>query len=83
MDGGAWQATVHGVAKSRTQLKRLSMGIIVSYQCYISFIGSLYKKKTFLLLSGTSEVYRCKGMQDTMSNLFSNGSITKNSDNYS
>ena len=25
MDKGAWQATVHGVAKSRTQLKRLSM----------------------------------------------------------
>ena len=25
MDGGAWWATVHGVAKSRTRLKRLSM----------------------------------------------------------
>ena len=25
MDRGAWQATVHGVAKSRTRLKRLSM----------------------------------------------------------
>ena len=24
MDRGAWQATAHGVAKSRTQLKRLS-----------------------------------------------------------
>ena len=24
MDGGAWKAAVHGVAKSRTQLKRLS-----------------------------------------------------------
>ena len=24
MDTGAWRATVHGVAKSRTQLKRLS-----------------------------------------------------------
>ena len=24
MDGGAWEAAVHGVAKSRTQLKRLS-----------------------------------------------------------
>ena len=24
MDGGAWWAAVHGVAKSRTQLKRLS-----------------------------------------------------------
>ena len=26
MDGGAWQATVHAVAKSRTRLKRLSSG---------------------------------------------------------
>ena len=26
MDRGAWQATVHGVAKSRTHLKRLSTG---------------------------------------------------------
>ena len=25
MDRGAWRATVHGVAKSRTRLKRLSM----------------------------------------------------------
>ena len=25
MDGGAWRATVHGVAKSRTRLKQLSM----------------------------------------------------------
>ena len=24
MDGGAWQAAVHGVTKSRTQLKQLS-----------------------------------------------------------
>ena len=26
MDGGAWWAAVHGVAKSRTRLKRLSSG---------------------------------------------------------
>ena len=25
MDGGAWWAAVHGVAQTRTQLKRLSM----------------------------------------------------------
>ena len=25
MDRGAWRATVHGVAKSQTQLKQLSM----------------------------------------------------------
>ena len=27
MDGGAWQAAVHGVAKSQTRLKQLSMNI--------------------------------------------------------
>ena len=27
MDGGAWQATVHGVAKSQTQLKWLSFSV--------------------------------------------------------
>ena len=30
MDRGAWQATVHRVTKSRTQLKQLSMHIHVS-----------------------------------------------------
>ena len=28
MDGGAWQATVHRVTKSRTQLKQLSTHIL-------------------------------------------------------
>ena len=28
MDGGAWWATVHGVARGRTQLKPLSMYIL-------------------------------------------------------
>ena len=27
MDGGAWQATVHGVAKSQTRLKCLSFSV--------------------------------------------------------
>ena len=30
MDRGAWRATVHGVAKSQTQLKQLSMQTCVS-----------------------------------------------------
>ena len=33
MDRGAWQATVHGVAKSRTQLKRLSTYVTPSTSC--------------------------------------------------
>ena len=31
MGRGAWRATVQGVAKSRTQLKRLSMHVYVMY----------------------------------------------------
>ena len=31
MDRGAWQATVHSVAKSRTQLKQLSMHACMFY----------------------------------------------------
>ena len=30
MDRGAWQATVHGVAKSRTRLKQLSIHTYVA-----------------------------------------------------
>ena len=44
MDRGAWPATVHGVAKSQIQLKRLSMlacavlqSSIVSTQKYANF----------------------------------------------
>ena len=33
MDRGAWQATVHGVEKSRTQLKRLSTHVTPSTSC--------------------------------------------------
>ena len=33
MDRGAWSATVHGVTKSRTQLKWLSMQGVVIYPC--------------------------------------------------
>ena len=35
MDRGAWWATVHGVAKSQTQLKRLSM-----QACTLSDLGA-------------------------------------------
>ena len=32
MDGGAWWATVHGVAKSRTQLTSLSLSFYKRYK---------------------------------------------------
>ena len=35
MDRGAWWATVHGVAKSKTRLKRLSTHIIVLKDCFM------------------------------------------------
>ena len=34
MDGGAWQATVHGVAKSRTQLTDLTFLTVASWPAY-------------------------------------------------
>ena len=44
MEGGAWQATVHGVAKSRTRLSDFThLGIIILYikKCYTSML--IYK----------------------------------------
>ena len=45
MDRGAWWATVHRVAKSRTQLKQLSMHIGVSRQWLLSHQGSMITNK--------------------------------------
>ena len=54
MDKGAWQAIVHGVAKSQTQLRQLSTVelyvsllciIQVSYKCYHTFIFKKQKMK--------------------------------------
>ena len=42
MAKGRWQATVHGVTKSRTQLKRLSTGTLVKED--IKFCGLALKK---------------------------------------
>ena len=45
MDGGAWWAAVHGVAQSRTRLKRLSSSssssIVYQEQCFQSLSMSL------------------------------------------
>ena len=43
MDRGAWQATVHRVTKSWTQLKQLSM--YVGTQTIFKSLSSLRKKK--------------------------------------
>ena len=48
MDRGAWQATVHGVAKSWTQLKRLSM------HAYIYLHRQLSLKKNNMKKLGSS-----------------------------
>ena len=39
MDRGAWQAIVHGVAKSRTRLKRLSIHARSVHQCLTYLIA--------------------------------------------
>ena len=58
MDRGAWQATVHGVAKSQTQLKRLSMH---AYVCIFGLTAqhmgssSLTKEQTHAPFTGSSE----------------------------
>ena len=44
MDGGAWQATVHGVTKSQTQLSDFHvhfqyLGIITLSRCFDNCIG--------------------------------------------
>ena len=36
MDGGAWQATVHGVAKSRTRLSNFTLFNLVNL-CFLFF----------------------------------------------
>ena len=41
MDRGAWQATIHRVAKSQMRLKRLSMQHIYVY--WVSLIAQLAK----------------------------------------
>ena len=35
MDRGAWRATVHGVTKSQTRLKRLNMHAILNIQSLV------------------------------------------------
>ena len=39
MDRGAWQATVHEIAKSQTRLKQLSMYVALYYLDLSSFQG--------------------------------------------
>ena len=35
MDGGAWQATVHGVAKSQTKLSDFTHYYMSPHMCYL------------------------------------------------
>ena len=55
MDGGAWQATLHSVAKSWTQLKQLSM------QAHIhTWEGNLYNIICWLL-EPKSDIFLSEG----------------------
>ena len=45
MDRGVWWATVHGVTKNQTQMKRLVNGTICSFTCTYHFLsGALIHK---------------------------------------
>ena len=59
MDRGAWWATVHGVAKSQTRLKRLSMHTRKGDACALNQVVFLlrlqqHSRETFRTLSGVS-----------------------------
>ena len=41
MDGGTWQATVHGVAKSRTWLSNFTVTFFFSILCY-TVVGTIF-----------------------------------------
>ena len=51
MDGGAWWAAVHGIAKSRTRLKRLSSSITAyrSNQSILKEISPEYSLEGLIL----------------------------------
>ena len=49
MDGGAWWAAVHGVAKSRTRLKQLSSNLAITTWAWI-IIETSGKDISFLYL---------------------------------
>ena len=53
MDGGAWQAAVYGVAKSWTQLKRLSSSSSSTFLTKIRISITLYLIKKFVRLDYT------------------------------
>ena len=42
MDRGAWRATVHGITKSQTQLKRISTCTHINSIFWINIIGLNY-----------------------------------------
>ena len=69
MDRGAWQARLHGVAKSRTRLKRLSMHAPPS--SVTIFNSNVLKLPTglflifFFLLIKILEFYGSIGMKNT------------------
>ena len=46
MDRGAWQATVHSVAQSRTQWKQLIMHVAISLNIPKFYLGYIYLRET-------------------------------------
>ena len=61
MDRGAWQATVHGIAKSWTQLKRLSMHAIhFQFHCAGCFGTRIYLDSVDILhIQCNTSIFLC------------------------
>ena len=54
MDGGAWWATVHGVAKSRTQLSDFtSVDILYIIDVNIKYYKSIYNNNIYIYMRST------------------------------
>ena len=47
MDRGAWQATVHGVAKSRTRLSDFTFTLIYYFTVYYMLLDSVLGKRLY------------------------------------
>ena len=77
MDRGAWRAAVHGVTKSRTGLKQLSMHAPVSYFCNKTANLAALNNRYFISLvdSGLVVQFFWPGLTQLTSPGFAHGSM--------
>ena len=63
MDGGAWQATVHGVAKSRTQRSDFISHIALNHLNYLQMYSSVISSTFTLLCNQSLEFFRLANLK--------------------